>query len=70
MFAVVSFDCDYVLLNDFQKSQKLLENLHGFWGRHLGIRNVCMEFLLPLTVRGFCLLCNEMKPTLGKVTNF
>ena len=45
-FEVLSLDCDHV--ERFQKSEKL-ENLYGFEGRHLRIRDICMKSGRPLT---------------------
>ena len=45
-FEVVSLDCNHG--EGFQKIEKL-ETLYGLGGRHLRIRDICMEFGRPLT---------------------
>ena len=63
---VVSLDCNHV--EGFQKSEKL-ETLYGFGGRHLGIRDICMEFGRHLTAHSLVTMqCNITK--LGKLTHF
>ena len=47
MFEVLSLDHNHV--EGFQKLEKKLETLYGFGGRHLRIRDFCMEFGRPLT---------------------
>ena len=46
-FEVLSLDCNHV--ENFQKSGKKIETVYGFGGRHLRIREICMEFGRPLT---------------------